>query len=67
MGAVKKGVIPRNAPLVKNCPRVISVIQDNIIRITSRNLADVPMCAGILPDPGLWFIVYVGTQETKLV
>ena len=26
MGAVKKGVIPRNAPLVKKCTRVISVI-----------------------------------------
>ena len=43
MGAVKNGVVPRNAPLVKKCTRVISVIKDHISRITSRNLADVPM------------------------
>ena len=43
MRVVKKGVIPKNAPLVKKCTRVISVILGHINHNTSRNLEEVPM------------------------
>ena len=72
MGAVKKGVIPRNGPLVKKCTRVISVIQDHISRITWRNRADVPMCAELLPGPGLFIennycLILIGSQHPRLI
>ena len=41
MGAVKKGVIPRNTPLATKCTQVNGVIQGKTSQITSRNFAHV--------------------------
>ena len=41
MGAVKKGVIPRNTPLATKCTQVNGVIQGKTSQITSRNFANV--------------------------
>ena len=43
MDAVKKGMIPRKAPLVKKCTRVNSLIYSHTSRITSRNLAEMKL------------------------
>ena len=43
MDAVKKGMIPRKAPLVKRCTRVNSLIYSHTSRITQRNLAEMKL------------------------
>ena len=52
MGAVKKGVVPRNVTVVRKSTRVRYVVWDPMDRIISKNLGGTLMWAGFLPDTG---------------
>ena len=53
MGAVKKGMVLRNVPLMKKSTQVNFLIWDLISRITLRNLGGLQGFAGLLPGTGL--------------